>query len=141
MLNILILGMFLLFHVTSASESTTETDGAWKRMMEKRIDLMLESFTAFTGRFQDMQLEMTELKRRLGVYDENENIPTSRINEGMNEAQMNDTDLEERVTFLEFQMVNVNEELLTVMEYLIDVENGVENVEGQITVILADQVI
>ena len=54
---------------------------------------------------------------------------------------MNDTDLEERVTFLEFQMVNVNEELVTLTEDLIDVENGVENVEGQFTVILADQVI
>ena len=46
---------------------------------------------------------------------------------------MNDADLEERVTFLEFQMAKVND--------LIDVENGVENVEGQMTVISADQVI
>ena len=54
---------------------------------------------------------------------------------------MNDTDLEQRVTFLEFQMVNVNEELVTIKEDLVDVENGVENVEGQITVIFTDQVI
>ena len=68
---------------------------------------------------------------------------------------MNDTDLEERVTFLEFQMVTLTEELVTLTEELvtlteelviltedlIDVENGVENVEGQVTMILADQVI
>ena len=59
----------------------------------------------------------------------------------MNGALKNDTDLEERVTFLEFQMVNVNEELVTITEDLIDVENRVVNVEGQITVVLADQVI
>ena len=81
-----------------------------------------------------MKREMAEMRKSLIVYSENDKVPTLRINDGKNEVQMNDTDLEERVTFLEFQMVNVNEEL-------IDVENSVANVEGQITVIFSDQVI
>ena len=84
MFKVFVLGM--LFHVTSASESTTDTEGAWKQMMEKRMDLMLETFTTFTGRFEDMQIEMAEVKRRLTVCDENENSPTLRIDHGMNKV-------------------------------------------------------
>ena len=93
----------------------------------------------------DMHQEIAELKRPQMVQDNTNNIPKLHR---MNKFQINDTDLEERVTFLEFQMVNVNEELVTLTEELvilteelIDVEDGVENVEGQITVILAGQVI
>ena len=46
----------------------------------------------------------------------------------------NDTDLEERVTVLEFQMTEVTEDLT-------EAEDGLSNVEGQITVIFADQTI
>ena len=102
---------------------------------------MEEKFDLVFGMILDMQREITDLKKRPIVYDETVNVPTLRTDDGMNEAQMNDTDLEERVTFLEFQMVNVNEELVTITEDLIGVENRVVNAEGQITVVLADQVI
>ena len=56
-------------------------------------------------------------------------------------AQLNDTDLEERVTVLEFQMTTVTDELIILTETVADAEEDVDNVEGQVTVILADQVI
>ena len=136
MANVLVLLALCLslFHVTSASEPNVETGEEWKSLMEEQNDLMF-------GMIQEMHREMAELKRRHMVHDNNVNVPTLRIDDIVDEAQMNDTDLEERVTFLEFQMVNVNEELVTLTEDLIDVENRVVNVEGQVTVILADQVL
>ena len=56
-------------------------------------------------------------------------------------VQLNDTDLEERVTILEFQMTTVTDELIILTVTVADTEEDVDNVEGQVTVILADQVI
>ena len=104
------------------------------RLVEEKIDLIFEMM-------QDIHWEMGELKRQQMVHDNNVNVPRLITDDELNQVQMNDTDLEERVTFLEFQMVKVNEELVILAEELIDVEDEVENVEGQITVIFADQVI
>ena len=120
MVKLFALGFLFLFHASWASKPTAEMNEAEIRAMEAK----------FTGLIQDMQHEIAEIKRHLSIYDRNVNAPT-----------LGTDDVEERVTFLEFQMVNVNEELVTLSEDLIDVENGVENVEGQVTVILADQVI
>ena len=111
-----------------------ETGEEWKSLVEEKIDLLF-------GMMQDMHREMAGLKTHQTVHGNNINVPKLNMDDIMNDAQMNDTDLEERVTFLEFQMVNVNEELVTLTEDLIDAENRVVNVEGQVTVILADQVI
>ena len=133
MLKLLSFGVLMLFYVTCAGGSSVEQNEAKIRVLEGR-------FETFTGMLQDMQREMTEIRRSLIMCSENDKESTIRTNDGKNTVQMNDTDLEQRVTFLEIQMLNVNEELVTITEDLIDVENGVENVEGQITVILADQV-
>ena len=103
-----------LFHVTSASEPNVETGKEWKTLAEEKFNLLFRMM-------QDMHREMAELKRHHMVHDNNFNVPTLRIHDIVDEAQMNDTDVEERVTFLEFQMVNVNEELVTLTEDLIDV--------------------
>ena len=134
MANVFVLLALFLFHVTSASEPNVETGEEWKSLMEEKIDLLF-------GMMQDMHREMSELKRHQRVLDNILNVPTLSIGDVKKDPLMNDTDLEERVSFLEFQMVNVNEELVTLTEDLIDVENRVVNVEGQVTVILADQVI
>ena len=120
--------------MTSASEPNVETGEEGKSLVEEKIDLLF-------GMMEDMHREISELKRHQRVHDNSVNVPTLSIDDVMKDALMNDTDLEERVTFLEFQMVNVNEELVTLTEDLIDAENRVVNVEGQVTVILADQVI
>ena len=58
--------------------------------------------------------------------------------------QMNDTNLEERVQALEFQMANVHEDITGIEQEVtdleVDEESQITNIESQITVILADQV-
>ena len=130
MVKLFALGFLSLFHASWASKPNAEINEASIREMEAK----------FIGLIQVMQQEIAEIKRHLSIYDENINTATLGKADGINDILMNDTDLEERVTFLEFQMSNVNEELVALTDDLIDVENGVENVEGQVTVILADQV-
>ena len=111
MVKVFVLGVLFLFHVSWASEPTAEINAARIRAMEEKFELMYAVI-------QDLQQEVAALK--------SDKVQTLGTDDRINEAQMNDTDLEERVTFLEFQMVNVNEELVTLTEDLIDVENGFE---------------
>ena len=69
--------------------------------------------------------------------------PKATINRNIDDlyVQLNDTDLEQRVTVLELQMTIVTDELIILTETVVDAEEDVDNVEGQVTVILADQVI
>ena len=134
MANISVLLVLFLLHVSYARKPNVETGEEWKKMMEEKDELMFKMI-------QEMHREMAELKRHIMVHDNTVNIPTLGTDDRMNKAQMNDTDLAERVTFLEFQMVNVNEDLVILVEDLIGVEDRIVNVEGQVTAVLADQVV
>ena len=61
------------------------------------------------------------------------------------EGRLNDTDLEERVTVLEFQMNNVNEKIVTINDDVsaldVTITDLDKDVEEQITIIQADQVV
>ena len=124
------LRIIFLLVVLSAAASASDGD-------VKQLAARLESLE------RNMEIFMTALSKILKIY------PTtiSDIKEGSDEGetavlstQLNDTDLEDRVTVLETQMVNVQDDVIILSADLSNLDEDVEDqfivVEEQITIIL-----
>ena len=55
-------------------------------------------------------------------------------------SRLNDTTIEERVAILEFQVENLNTDVEVINTELVDQAEDLDRIEGEITIISADQV-
>ena len=106
--------------------------------LEDRMTKMEEKMNTFISRMENAMMKMTEeiqaIKTQISnETGENGNDDTDDITPRIN-TPLNDTNLEERVQALEFQMENVQEELM-------DVNDDVDILVSEVTIIHADQVV
>ena len=99
---------------------------------------MEKKMNAFISRMENAMMRMTEEIRAIQIQntietEENGNDDTDDIRPIIN-IPLNDTNLEERVQALEFQMANVQEEIM-------DVSDDVDILVSEVTIIHADQVV
>ena len=94
---------------------------------EKSCEELQDQMDAMSELIGKLTNELTELKSQR----------SSHVNVKEFTSAMNDTDLEQRVEALEFQMLNVQEDVSSLDVEVTDLE---EDIEAQITVILEDQV-
>ena len=109
--------------------------------MKTEMGYLKSELVSLRNEIESFTREVRTLVRNLAVIPNQmdqpavENVQEQKFNDEQRYGiQLIDTDLEERVILLEFQMAEVTEDVA-------DVEIDLTNVEGQITVILADQVI
>ena len=106
--------------------------------LEERMTKMEKKMNAFISRMENAMMRMTEEIRAIQIQNtiENEehgNDDTDDITPIIN-IPLNDTNLEERVQAMEFQMANVQEEIM-------DISNDVDILVSEVTIIHADQVV